>query len=30
MRKMEKAKATRERMVHAKLVKYYKQQIGWE
>jgi hypothetical protein len=30
MRKMEKAKATGERMMHAKLVKYYKQQIGWE
>jgi hypothetical protein len=30
MKKMEKAKATGERMVHAKLVKYYKQQIGWE
>jgi hypothetical protein len=30
MKKMEKAKATGERMKHAKLVKYYKQQIGWE
>src|SRR6266511_989703 len=30
MKKMEKAKATGERMMHAKLVKYYKQQIGWE
>jgi hypothetical protein len=30
MKKMEKAKATGERMRHAKLVKYYKQQIGWE
>ena len=30
MKKMEKAKVTGERMKHAKLVKYYKQQIGWE
>jgi hypothetical protein len=30
MRKMEKAKVTGERMMHAKLVRYYKQQIGWE
>jgi hypothetical protein len=30
MRKMEKAEATGERMTHAKLVKYYRQQIGWE
>lgn len=30
MKKMEKAKGTGERMMHAKLVKYYKQQIGWE
>jgi hypothetical protein len=30
MKKMEKAKATGERMMHAKLVKYYRQQIGWE
>jgi hypothetical protein len=30
MKKMEKAEATGERMMHAKLVKYYKQQIGWE
>jgi hypothetical protein len=30
MKKMEKSKATGERMVHAKLVKYYRQQIGWE
>ncbi|MFL6483497.1 MAG: hypothetical protein ACJ70Z_02100 [Nitrososphaera sp.] len=30
MRKMEKAEATGERMMHAKLVKYYRQQIGWE
>jgi hypothetical protein len=30
MKKMEKAKATGERMKHVKLVKYYKQQIGWE
>jgi hypothetical protein len=30
MRKMEKAKVTGERMRHAKLVKYYKEQIGWE
>src|SRR5918911_4656059 len=30
MRKMEKAKATGERIMHARLVKYYKQQIGWE
>jgi hypothetical protein len=30
MKKMEKAKAIGERMKHAKLVKYYKQQIGWE
>jgi hypothetical protein len=29
MRKMEKAKVTGERMRHAKLVKYYKEQIGW-
>jgi hypothetical protein len=30
MKKMEKAEATGERIMHAKLVKYYKQQIGWE
>jgi hypothetical protein len=30
MKKMEKTKATGERMMHVKLVKYYKQQIGWE
>jgi hypothetical protein len=30
MKKMEKAQATGERMMHAKLVKYYRQQIGWE
>jgi hypothetical protein len=30
MKKMEKAKVTGERMKHTKLVKYYKQQIGWE
>ena len=30
MKKMEKAEAAGERMMHAKLVKYYKQQIGWE
>jgi hypothetical protein len=30
MRRMEKAKVTGERMRHAKLVKYYRQQIGWE
>jgi len=30
MKKMEKAEATRERIMHAKLVKYYRQQIGWE
>ena len=30
MRKMEKAKATGERIMHARLVKYYKHQIGWE
>ena len=30
MRKMEKSKVTGERMRHAKLVKYYKEQIGWE
>lgn len=30
MRKMEKSKAVGERMRHAKLVRYYKQQIGWE
>jgi hypothetical protein len=30
MRKMEKSKATGARMRHAKLVKYYKEQIGWE
>src|SRR5919204_5773484 len=30
MKKMEKAKGTGERIKHAKLVKYYKQQIGWE
>ena len=30
MKKMERTKATGERMKHAKLVKYYKQQIGWE
>jgi beta-lactamase regulating signal transducer with metallopeptidase domain len=29
VRKMEKSKAIGERMRHAKLVKYYKQQIGW-
>jgi hypothetical protein len=30
MTKMEKSKAVGERMRHAKLVKYYRQQIGWE
>jgi hypothetical protein len=30
MRKMEKAKATGERIMHARLVRYYKHQIGWE
>jgi len=30
MKKMEKAEATRERLMQAKLVKYYRQQIGWE
>lgn len=30
MRKMEKARAVGERMRHAKLVRYYKQQIGWK
>jgi hypothetical protein len=30
MKKMEKAKVSGERMMHAKLVKYYKQHIGWE
>jgi hypothetical protein len=30
MRKMEKSRMTGERMRHAKLVKYYKEQIGWE
>ena len=30
MRKMEKSKVIGERMRHAKLVKYYKEQIGWE
>lgn len=30
MRKMEKARMTGERMRHAKLVKYYKEEIGWE
>ncbi len=30
MRKMEKTEVTGERMRHAKLAKYYRQQIGWE
>jgi hypothetical protein len=30
MKKIEKAEATRERLMQAKLVKYYRQQIGWE
>ena len=30
MRKMERSRVTGERMRHAKLVKYYKEQIGWE
>ncbi len=30
MTKMEKSRAIGERMRHAKLVKYYKQQIGWQ
>ena len=30
MKKMEKAEVTGERIMHAKLVKYYRQQIGWE
>ena len=30
MKKMEEAQATGERIMHARLVKYYRQQIGWE
>jgi hypothetical protein len=30
MTKMEKSRAVGERMRHAKLVKYYREQIGWE
>jgi hypothetical protein len=30
MKKMEEAQTTGERIMHARLVKYYRQQIGWE